>query len=95
VAEVTYDPVDILKQFAARETIGYTLLSDPKSSIIGAFGLIDGSVPADSKWYGFAHPMIFVIDSKGVVRHRFSETNYQNRPDVEVILDILRKEAKG
>ena len=92
MAEVTYDKVDVLKQFAAREKIGFTLLSDPQSKIIGAFGLIDESAPKD--WYGFAHPMIFVIDPKGVIRHRFSETNYQNRPDVEVILDILRKEAK-
>ena len=95
MAEVTYDPVDILKRFAAREKIGYTLLSDPRSAIIGAFGLIDGSIPRDSNWYGLAHPMIFVIGPKGVIRHRFSETNYQNRPDVEVILDILRKEATG
>ena len=39
--------------------------------------------------------MIFVIDAEGVIRHRFSETNYQSRPDVDVILDILRKEAAG
>jgi peroxiredoxin len=92
---VTYDPVDILKRFAAREKIGFTLLSDPKSAIIGAFGLIDGSVPPGSDWYGFAHPMVFVFDSKGVVRHRFSEPSYQQRPDVDVIFEILQKETKG
>jgi len=92
---VTYDPVDILQRFAAREKIGFTLLSDPKSAIIGAFGLIDGSVPAGSDWYGFAHPMIFVVDPKGVIRRRFSEPNYQQRPDVDVILEILQKETKG
>jgi peroxiredoxin len=92
---VTYDPVDVLARFAAREKVVFTLLSDPKSAIIGAFGLIDGSVPPGSDWYGFAHPMIFVVDPKGVIRHRFSESTYQNRPDVDVILDILRKEAKG
>jgi peroxiredoxin len=95
VAEVTYDEVDTLTKFAAKEAIGYTLLSDPESAIIGAFGLIDESAPKTSDWYGYAHPMILVIDAEGVVRHRFSETNYQNRPDVDVILDILRKEAKG
>lgn len=92
---MTYDPVDVLARFAAREKVAFTLLSDPKSAIIGAFGLIDGSVPPGSDWYGFAHPMIFVADPKGVIRHRFSESTYQNRPDVDVIFDILRKEAKG
>ena len=95
MAEVTYDKVDVLKPFAAREKIGFSLLSDPRSEIIGAFGLIDDSAPKDSPWYGFAHPMIFVIDQKGVIRHRFSEDDYQKRPDIEVILGILRKEAKG
>ena len=71
------------------------MLADPESRIIGAFGLIDKSAPADSSWYGFAHPIIFVVDRGGVVRHRFSETNYQNRPAVDVILDVLRKEANN
>ncbi len=95
MAEVTYDPIEVLAQFAARRKIGYTLLSDPKSKIIGAFGLIDEAVPRDSDWYGFAHPLIFVIDPKGVIRHRFSETNYQVPPNVDLIYEILWKETKG
>ena len=95
MAEVTYDAVDILERFAVKEKIRFTLLSDPKSEIIGAFGLINDSFPLDSKWYGFAHPMIFVIDPKGAIRHRFSEIKREDRPDVDAILDILRKEAKG
>tara|TARA_R110000787_G_scaffold125271_2_gene236414 strand:+ start:711 stop:830 length:120 start_codon:yes stop_codon:yes gene_type:complete len=39
--------------------------------------------------------MIFVVDEKGVVRHRFSESDYSDRPDVDVVLDVLRKEAGG
>lgn len=92
---MTYDPVDVLARFAAREKVAFTLLSDPKSAIIGAFGLIDGSVPPGSDWHGFAHPMIFVVDPMGVIRHRFSEPNYQQRPDVDVVLEILQKETKG
>lgn len=71
------------------------MLADPDSRIIGNFGLIDESAPADSSWSGFAHPIIFVVDRGGVVKHRFSEANYQNRPAVDVILEILREGAKG
>ena len=95
MAEVTYDPVDALAQFAAREKIRYTLLSDPKSMVIGAFGLIDEAVPRDSKWHGFAHPVIFVIDPDGVIRHRFSETNYEVPPNVDRIFEVLWKESTG
>ena len=92
---MTYDNVDILQRFAAKEKIGFALLSDPGSAIIGAFGLIDESAPRDSGWYGFAHPIIFVIGPDGVVRHRFSESFYRNRPDVDLVYDILRKESGG
>lgn len=92
VVEVTYDSVDALRRFAAREEIGYTLLSDRRSAIIGAFGLIAESVPRDSDWYGFAHPVIFVIDPEGVIRHRFSEANHQVRPDPNAIYEILWRE---
>lgn len=85
----------MLNRFAIPRKLGYTLLSDPKSEIIGAFGLINEATPRTSDWYGYAHPIIFVVDANGVIRHRFSETNYQNRPEVDAILDILRREAKG
>ena len=71
------------------------MLADPDSRIIGSFGLIDESAPAGSSWSGFAHPIIFVVDRGGVVKHRFSEANYQNRPAVDVILEILREGAQG
>lgn len=92
---MTYDPVELLARFAAREKIQFALLSDPQSNIIGAFGLRDEAVPRDSKWYGFAHPMIFVIDAEGVIRHRFSEANYQIRPDPDAIYRILWNEIKS
>jgi peroxiredoxin len=92
---VSYDPVDVLARFAAREKVAFTLLSDPKSANIGEFGLIDGSAPPGSDWYGFAHPITFVINPDGIIRHRFSEPNYQQRPDVDVVIEILRKETKG
>ena len=91
---MTYDPVDRLASFAVREDIDFALLSDPQSKIIGAFGLIDEAVPRDSKWYGFAHPIIFVVDAAGVIRHRFSETNYQAPPDPNVIFRILWMETR-
>ena len=84
-----------MQGFAAREEIRFALLSDQGSALIKAFGLLDDSVPATSKWHGFAHPVIFVIDPAGVVRHRFSEENYRQRPDVDLVLDTLRKAAKN
>ena len=95
VAVVTYDPVPVLKRFAERRDIGFALLSDASMEIIPAFGLLNESFRQGSPWHGIAHPLILVVDAEGVVRHRFSERSYRDRPDVDVVLDILRREAGG
>lgn len=83
-----------MQRFSAKENIRFALLSDQGSALIKAFKLLDNSVPATSKWHGIAHPVIFVVDPDGIIRHRFSEKNYQRRPDVNIVLDALRKAAK-
>ena len=70
-----------------------TLLSDAGHEIIPAFGLLNESYSQSSPWYGLSHPLILVVDADGIVRHRFSERSYRNRPDVELVLYILRAEA--
>lgn len=95
MAIVTHDSVAILKRFSKDKNIAYTLLSDPKAEIISAFGLINEDFPPGSPWYGIAHPMTLVVDAGGVVRHRFSERRYRDRPDVDAVLNILRNGAGG
>ncbi len=90
---VTYDTVADLKRYSDRRKIGFTLLSDAGHEIIPAFGLVNESYSQSSPWYGLAHPLTLVVDADGIVRHRFSERSYRNRPDVDLVLYILRAEA--
>ena len=92
---MTYDPVKVLAHFAERSGIAYTLLSDSKSEIIGAFGLTNDRFPPGSPWHGFAHPMIMVVDANGIVRHRFSEKNYRQRPKIDDVLASIRGKSGG
>lgn len=71
------------------------MLSDAKAEIIPAFGIANPQFKKSSSWYGIALPIIFVVDKDGVIRHRFSTQNYRNRPEADVILDILKGDAKG
>ena len=89
---ITNDPVPILTRFSEAESIGYPLLSDAGNVIIPAFGVANERFPKGSPWYGVAHPVILVVDAKGVVRHRFHEPDYRERPDAETILEILKRE---
>ena len=92
---MTNDPVRVHARFAAAENIAFTLLADQKAEIIGAFGLINERFAPSSKWYGIAHPAIFVIDPKGIVTHRFTSVGYRDRVGVDVVLRELRRRADG
>ena len=90
LATVTYDSVETLRRFANRHDIAYTLLSDPDSEIIQAFDVLNERHAPGSFAYGIAHPIIFVIDPGGIVRHRFSEEVYSVRTDHDVVVQALR-----
>jgi peroxiredoxin len=94
VAMVAYDDAAKIKRFADDRAIRYPILSDPESGIIRAFGLLNEAYPPGSFAHGVPYPMIFVIDPDGIVRHRFSEEAYQRRPEIDLVLDALRKDAR-
>ncbi len=66
-----------------------TLLSDSESDIIKAFDVLNENFSEGSPGYGIPHPIIFVSDTKGVIIHRFSETNYTSRPNVDLVLGAI------
>jgi len=86
VALVTYDQRRDIARFAQKFNLQFALLSDQKSKIIRAFGILDNSYSERSYAYGVAHPITFVIDPNGIVRFRFSESYYVSRPDPSEII---------
>ncbi len=95
MATVTYDDVGKLKRLARRAKIRYPLLSDKRSEIIRAFGLLAGNYPQGSFYYGVPHPAIIVLGPDGTVTHRFSESHYVARPDIDDVLTVLRRNARS
>lgn len=79
LCSITYDSVEILRDFAQRRGITFLLLSDPDSSIIRRFGLFNEQAAPGSRDYGMAHPGTFLVDAEGVIRDRFFEEKYWNR----------------
>jgi peroxiredoxin len=59
--------------------------------MIKSFGLNDDRYGRDSAWYGVALPMTFVIDPTRTVTHRFSSTDFRERPKVDDVLKLLGK----
>jgi peroxiredoxin len=65
------------------QELGFPLLSDPDSRVIGRYGLLN----PDGR--GWPHPTVFLIDRDGVVRWRFMEVDYRMRATNQDILTAI------
>ena len=83
---ISYDPVPVLAEFAARRSITFPLLSDSGSAIIKQYGILNTTVAAASPQYGIPFPGTFIVDAKGVVTSRHFETAYQERDTITSVL---------
>jgi hypothetical protein len=79
---VSYDPVPVLADFAARRGITFPLLSDHGSAVIKQYGIFNTTVDATSSTYGIPFPGTFFLDAKGVVTSRMFEAAYQERDTI-------------
>lgn len=61
------------------------LLEDKNHKVIDRYGIFN----PDGR--GWPHPATYVIDRRGVVRWKFIEVDYTQRPNNEQILQALRK----
>ena len=96
VAALSYDSVDVLKDFSARRGIHYPLLSDPDSKIIAAFGLLNEfDYPKGHMAHGVPFPGTFVTDETGVIRIRQFEKEYQERSTAAGLLVSLGEDGAG
>ncbi|MBI3998762.1 MAG: redoxin domain-containing protein [Armatimonadetes bacterium] len=85
LCSISYDSVEILRDFAARRGITFPMLADPDSAIIRRFGLLNERVAPDSRDYGVPHPGIFLVDAEGIVRERLFEEDYWHRMTVPAV----------
>ncbi len=76
-------PTRKLEQYAAKEGIGFALLSDPDLAAITAWGLVNAANP------GVPHPTAVIVDSDGTIRFFRQDVDYKQRPSVAELLEAL------
>lgn len=86
LAAVSYDSVPVLKHFSDRRNIGYPLLSDAGSELIRKLGILNPAGKEGTPFYGIPHPVTFVLDADGTIRHKYFEEDYRERPTLAGIL---------
>ena len=90
---LSYDEVDALADFKKAHGTTFTMLSDPDSEIIRAFGILNTTIAEDDHpWYGIPFPGVYVIDSAGIIIEKFFENNFTVRPGPEQLLAAARGE---
>jgi peroxiredoxin Q/BCP len=92
VVFVSYDAVERQKAFANARKVSVTLLSDPKSEIIDAFGLRNEK-HTSGRFAGIPHPAAFIVKPDRAIAAKLYETDYEtndvsyaSRPEVAAIL---------
>ena len=91
LAGISYDSPEILATFIERRGIQYTLLSDPKSTVIDRYGLRDPQYPPGNRAYGVPRPIIFFLNRSGVIQAKLYEATYTKRPPVGLVIETLDK----
>lgn len=86
VVSISYDTREVLNDFATRQKIAYTMLSDTESKVIRDFGILNTSVAPDDDVYGIPYPGIYVLDRDGVVKAKYFEESFRDRYSAGAIL---------
>jgi peroxiredoxin len=86
VASLTYDSTDILRAFATRIGIHYPMLSDPESTVIRAFDILNTNVDQNTPRYGIPFPGTYVINEKGIITAKYFDDDYRERSSAASIL---------
>jgi DsbC/DsbD-like thiol-disulfide interchange protein len=89
LAAISYDSVEVLKNFASRRGITFPLLSDPESKIIRSFGILNESAPKNPQFFGIPHPGTYLVDPKGIVLAKSFVEDFRER---DTAADLLLKQ---
>ena len=86
VAAISYDSVGVLKSFADRQHITYSLLSDQESKVIRAYDILNETTKPGTPTYGIPYPGVYVVDVHGKVVSKYFEDDYKERVSTADIL---------
>ena len=87
VVALTYDSVELLKTVQEDQDIKFTLLHDEDVSHVNALGVRNLDYEPGHRVYGIPYPGIFLVDPNGVIKAKFAEERYQDRPPFEDVLE--------
>ena len=86
IVTMTYDSVDTLKDVEIDHGVPFTMLHDENVTHVNRFGILNTEYEPGQRAYGIPYPGIFLVDPAGIIRHKFAEEDYRDRPDFGDVL---------
>ena len=84
---ISYDSPETNTKAAAKLGLTFPLLSDTGSKVIDAYGIRNKE--ATGRADGIPHPVVFILDRKGVIRVKLMRDGYRERPEsAEIIAGV-------
>lgn len=87
VATMTYDSLETLKAAEEDYGVNFAMLRDEDTRHVTALGILNTQYSPGDRAYGIPEPGIFLVDAAGVIRFKFAEQDYRERPDFSWVLD--------
>lgn len=84
IVGISYDKMEALAQASKKHGLTMPLLADTGSKTIEAYGIRNET--ASGRAAGIPHPMVFVLDTKGVIRAKLQRDGYKERPEADEII---------
>lgn len=94
VVAMTYDPVEFLKDVELDRGAEFTLLHDEAITHVNRLGILNTEYEPGSRAYGVPYPGIFLVDPEGIIRYKFAEESYRDRPDFANVLEAAAELAQ-
>ena len=88
VTAISYDSPKILRKFAQKKKIKFSLLSDQNVATFEALNVVNKENKPGDRHYGIPYPGVIVVDQAGKITHKYFFEGYKDR----VIFDELIKE---
>lgn len=91
VVSVSYDTPEVMKKFVTTQKPKMTMLSDPRSDSIRAFGILNDDVAKGTRSYGVPYPGVYIVDNNKKVQATFFKSGYKDRPSAREILTKIEQ----
>lgn len=91
VVSISYDSIGKLGEFATKNKPKITMLSDPASSSIRAFGILNEASAKGTFSYGIPHPGTYIVSKDKKVQAKFFQDGYKDRVTPDQLLAEIKK----